>query len=260
MRPFTLAGEDAIRITSFNSATGVRLVAAGHFATPDGDVRPFVFDHTPNTDRSAATNTFPLGAGTVLNCVLFAGAGAPRRGQCFAIVEIVRGLGSAQTALGLLVQGYVTDTQRRGWPGDNIEFSTSGPGVLRSITGTNPAAGAEISETVPTNARWRVLAVYADLVTGAAVANREGALVLDDGVSQIARVPSGVSHTASLTRGYNWHHYAERYAVVNDRVFTPPIPDLLLPGGGRVRTVTTNLQAADDWTAPQLLVEEWIED
>jgi hypothetical protein len=91
----------------------------------------------------------------------------------------------------VLLQGYVTDTSRLSFPGSPIRSSIEGPGVLRSITGTNPAANAEISETVPTNARWRVHAIRFTLVTDANVANREVALTLDDGAAVFARSPPG---------------------------------------------------------------------
>ena len=35
--------------------------------------------------------------------------------------------------------------------------------------------------------------------------------------------------------------------------------DLILLAGHRIRTSTSSLQAGDDWGAPQLLVEEWLE-
>ena len=47
-----------------------------------------------------------------------------------------------------------------------------GEGYIRTVTGTDPAAGAEVSETVPTNAFWRLRMFSAVLVADANAANR----------------------------------------------------------------------------------------
>ena len=260
MHPFPFSGEDALRLTSFNSAASVVLSLEGRFENADGSISPFVRVQTPTTDRTSVSTTFPMGEGRLLDVQLRASAGAPRRGQCFAIVEVVRGLISSQVSLGALVQGYLTDTQRRGWPASPFELSTEGPGVIRSIAGTNPAAGAEILETVPTNARWRLLALMATLVTDATAANRDAALTIDDVTTVFLRAPAGQNHIASLTTRYVWTPHAQRFTIAQDRTITIPIPDLWLPGGFRLNTLVTNIQAGDDWGAPQLLVEELIED
>src|SRR3954454_3952724 len=45
---------------------------------------------------------------------------------------------------------------------------TAGDGIS-SVTGTNAAASAELSDSVPTNARWHLLAMTFSLVTSATV-------------------------------------------------------------------------------------------
>lgn len=127
---------------------------------------------------------------------------------------------------------------------------------IRSVAGTNPAAGAEITETVPADARWRLLSLSAALVTNATVANREAALVLDDGTSITLRSPTRQNQAASLTRNYSWFDGATLTTPVTDPAFTAPIAGPLLAPAHRIRTVTTNLQAGDDWSAPQFLIQE----
>lgn len=258
--PCYFDGTDHLRLTTFNAAAGVTLAVEGRFLRKEGQVTDLVERHVPNTDRTSASSTFPVGEGWLLNVHVRATAGTPRRGQCFVLLEIVRGVTGAVQPVAVLLQGYVTDTARRGWPGSPLELSAEGPGVLRSVTGTDPAANTEISETVPTNARWRLYAVAATLVTDANVANREVALVLDDGATVLARVPSGFSHTASLTKLYSFFRGGLVQTVAQDLTRIMAIPWVDLQGGSRLRTITTNLQATDNYGAPQLLVEEWIED
>lgn len=251
---------DALRVTSFNGAAGVTVVLEGRFLSREGEIGVFRFQHTPNTDRSSKSETYAMGDGWLLNCQVRALAGTPRRGQCFVLVEVVRGLGATQEPLGALLQNYVSATSRLAWPGSPMSESACPPGALRSLTGTDPAANVEISETVPTNARWRLLALIATLVTDANVAAREAALTIDDGTAVVGRFPAGQNQAASLTTRYVWASGGGRFAIVSDRTIVTPIPDIWLPDGFRLKTVTTALQATDNWSAPQLFVEELIED
>jgi len=256
---FYFTGEDHLRLSSFNSAAGVTIGVRGRVLRPDGSLEVFTGSHVPNTDRTIATQSFARAEGWLLDAEIFVTAGSPRRGQCFVVLEVVRGFTGAVFPLAALIQGYVTDTQRRGWPGSPLENSIDGAGAVRTIEGTDPGAGAEISESVPAGARWRLLALVANLVTAVAAANREVELVFDDGTASIfMRAQSGLTQTASLTRQYSWYFGAARAAIATVPTVTVPIPDITLIAGQRIRTVTENLQAADDWGVPRYIVEEWI--
>lgn len=253
-------GEEALRVRSFNAAAGVALQLEGRLLTPDGEIIPIAGPMVTTTDRLAQTATHAIGAGWIQGLQVRATAGSPRVGQCFVVVELVRGQTGAFQSLGTLLQGYVTDTTPLAWPGTPLRPSAEGPGVIRSITGTDPAAGAEWSETVPTNARWRLFGVTAPLVTDATVANREFVLTIDDGAAIVAEVPAGTVQAASLTRRYSFLRNVQRGVGVSDDTIGGPVPDAILMGGYRIRSVTINLAGGDNWGAPQLWVEEWIED
>lgn len=262
-----LTGEEFIRLTAFNGAAGVTLTLAGRFlpAPRLGDVcpphpRPFAHALIPATDRSSSTRIASLGDGWLLSASVFASGGTPRRGQCYVVVDLMRGDATAATPLVTLVQGYVSVQERRTWPGTLLEPMAALPGALRSITGTDPGAGVEVSETVPTNARWRLLAIMATLVTDGTVQNRDAALTLDDGATVFARFPAGQAQAATLTTRYVWTPGGARFTIVGDRTIVIPIPDVSLADGFRLKTVTTLLAAGDNWGAPQLFVEELIED
>jgi hypothetical protein len=257
---FFFDGNDRLRLRTFGSVASVIVAIEGRMLTVDGNVQAFADVHAPASDRTEATTLYRIGEGFLLNVSLRASTGTPRRGQVFGILEVVRGLGATVVPLAVLFADYITDTQRVGWPGSLVRGSTEGPGVLRSITGTDPAANVEITETVPANARWRPLAITFTLVTDANAANREVALTFDDGTTVFARVPSGFTHAASLTVIYSTYHHAPRFTVAQDTAKNFPLPRIDLQGGFRVNTVTTARQATDNFGAPQMLVEEWIED
>jgi len=259
-RAIYVGADDHLRLTTFNAAAAVAVALEARVMDVGGEVQAFADRHVPNTDRTTASTLIRLREGWLLDWLVRATAGTPRVGQCFAIVELVRGFTGAVVPIAVLGQGYVTDTSRLGGPGSRLTASIAGPGVLRSITGTDPAAGVEIAETVPTNARWRPLAIQFAFVTDATVANREVSLVVDDGATGFARVPSGTAQTATLTRTYSAFHHAPRNTIAQDGTLNLPLPRIDLQGGHSLRTVTTNLQAGDNFGPPQLLVEEWIED
>jgi hypothetical protein len=255
-----VTSEDFLRLTSRNSAASVRLALGLRFL-PLGDVRarPSVTPHLPNTDRSSATLDMNLTEGWIQGLTVRATAGAPPLGACYVRVDLMRGSTAAPTLVAELLGGYITGAQGLGWPGSLIMPSIGGPANMRSITGTDPGAGVEISETVPTGARWRLLALRASLVTDVTVANREAAITFDDGALVYAEFASGANQAASLTRQYTASRQGVRGAAASATSILIAIPDLWLPAGHRIRTSTTAIVAGDNWSAPQLLVEEQLE-
>lgn len=258
--PFYCTGEEAIRISSFGSVAGVELALRTRFLRKDGWLIPTNDRHVPSANRTIVTSETPLSDGWLIGCELHAVVGSPRRGQVFVVVDLIRGVGAGATVLQTLAQGYVTDTSRLSYPSSPIDASVSGNGVLRSITGTNPAANTEVSETVPTNARWRLVGVDLTLVADANVANRDIALVFDDGANIFTRVAVVQAVTAGQTAILSFGRNVQRGVGSVNIVLNAPLPDLQLQGGFRFRTVTSNRQVGDDYSAPQYLVEEWIED
>jgi len=252
-------GDESLRVTSLNAVASVALTIGGRFLQL-GAVVPIALEerHVPTTDRTVTTTDHKLGDGWLQGVTVIASAGSPPIGGCYVRVDLVRGRGTSATVLGTLLQGYVSGSQRRTWPGATLESAVAGPGRLRSIAGTNPAAGVEISETVPTGAVWRLLGWRATFVTAAVAATRRVVLTIDDGVTVVWEAAALDAQITTLTRTYA-AAVNGNYAVAQTltRGIPGDLPDRL-PAGARIRTVTENLQGADDWSAPQMLVEDWI--
>lgn len=248
-----------LRISVLGSGTQT-IVVTGRFLTDGGEIKDF--DHrVVSTGSRTVPDTLirSLGCGWLLNLTAISGAAVTGLGQKVVTVDLVRGPNAAGGVLATLLQGPVSSLQRLGWPGSPLVTSLDVPGVLRSITGTDPAANTEISETVPTGARWKLRAMSFTLVTDATGANREVNLVLDDGANILHVTSSGFTHIASLTKRYSAALIGTSVAPTQATDRQIVLPDLILPGGARIRTVTTNLQATDNYGAPQLLVEESLE-
>lgn len=255
-----VADEDRLVISAWNSAASVELAVHGRFLVPGVGVVPFHETLVPATDRSVTTRAYGFGEGFLLSLTVHPEAGAPLAGQCFVQAGLGRLVAAAQTLYALAISGYATEAQFLGWPGGKLRPSLDGCGALRSVAGADPAAGVEITETVPTNARWKLHAFRASLVTSATAATRRVHLVIDDGTTTLLDLPAADTQAASLARNYDAAPFGYAPAAIVSEIYIPTPGPLKLLAGWRVRTATDSFQAGDNFGAPQLLVEEWIEE
>lgn len=251
--------EDALKVNLWNSAAGAQVLCNFRILRPDGVIVPNSFSIFPPNTRARTATIFGLTEGFLLSVQLFGQAGGILRGQCFAYVEICRPPSGTVIGYETLVSDYVTNGATIGWPGGRVQQSTEGPGFLHSVAVGNPAAGADWNVSVPTNARWKVICARMQLVTGAAVANRAVESNVDDGAASYAIGDGNLSVPASTTVNVSFMGgiptIATNYTDVN--VATPP--GLWQPATHRYSSRTLGIQAADQFSLINLLVEEWIE-
>ena len=177
------------------------------------------------------------------------------RGQCYVKVT----LRADGHPVALLFAGYVTDAGSQIFPNGKIESSIEGPGLMRVFAGTNPAAGVEISETVPVGVRWRLASMRFALVTDATVITRVVHLTIDDGTTVLLNLVSLSGQAASSTRNQNVAEYGYGPVAGLLENYLPLPAGLMLLAGFRIRTVTDEFVAGDNLSAPTLLIEQWIE-
>lgn len=124
--------------------------------------------------------------------------------------------------------------------------------AVKTVTGTDQAANTEISDTVPSGQIWELLCVNFNLVTDANAANRQVVLTIDDGTTVICKAASQATQAASLTYNYTFAVGGpERSAVDATTTMRCQLPGpLWIPGGYRIKTVTTNRQVGDNFGAP----------
>jgi hypothetical protein len=251
--------DDYLRISVLGGGTQ-RVRVTGRVVDFDGCIKDFNHEVTAPASRTIpSTMIVRVGRGYLLNVTCVSLSAVTGLAQMMVTVDLVRGPGAGGGVTATLLQGPVSSLQRIAWPGSLLLTSLDVAGILRSIAGTDQAAGAEISETVPAGARWRLRALSAVLVTDGNAANREVTITIDDGTTILFTAPSGFTHTASLTKRYSAAMIGAQTtpAQTTDRQII--LPDLWLPGGARIKTVTTNIQVGDNYGAPQLLVEETLE-
>jgi hypothetical protein len=257
---FFLTGEDRLRVVSVNSLAGVSLKVQWRTATAAGDVVPNSQPHTPNSDRTIKQQDYELGSGSLLNVTVFAGAGAPVIGQTYVMVQIVRGEGLAAIVLGTILAGYVTAVQALGFPGSPIVSSVEGEPYLRAISGTAPALGVAITETVPAGARWELLAWYFAFTTSATVVDRKPYLVPASGgvsygvMTNFSTVPASTAN--QFTFGPTLASTSDPINGVYQAGWGTRV---LLTAGGTLTASAFALQPGDRFSAPQYTVREWLE-
>lgn len=252
--------DDNLRVTAYNALASVVLQVRSRVLSLDGQVQGSADAFTPSTARAASASVIITDEGWLLGGEVFVSGAAPLVGQTFVVVEIVRGSSGTVTPLQVIAAGYVTAKMPLVFPSSPIASALDGSGAVRSIAGTTPGAGADISETVPTGARWELLSFQATLVTSVAAANRVPQLTLDDGATVYFRLGGALNQAASLTQRRTWFPGAPAPFLDNANSVPYPIPiNLRLGAGHRIRTLTTAIDAADQWSAVQYLVREWIE-
>jgi hypothetical protein len=252
--------DDNIRVTSYNALASVRLEVRYRFVDCDGQIGANQEAQTPNTDRTAKSTIFVTPEGWLLGGEIFVSGAAPLIGQTYVVVEIVRGLGSSALPLQVIAAGYVSAKQPLPFPNTQMYSTLDGGGAIRSISGSTPAAGAEISETVPTGARWELLTFATTLITSVAAANRFPTLTLDDGASVYYQDTATTAHAASTTIRYVFAEGNGFKSGTTNNLQNGAVPmGNRLSAGHRIRTATQAIQVADQYSNVQYLVREWLE-
>jgi len=249
---------DDLRVQMWASQVATPGVQGRLLRAADGLIVPFAFNLPTVADRVRTDSIFKLAEGFLLGLRCNAPVGTVR-GQVYVRVQLSIGSVAAGAVLHNLCAGYVSDSDHLGWPDATNEPSFSGRGNLRSITGTDPAAGAEISETVPTGAVWRLMALSCQLTTSGVGSSRTARLALDDGTNIYYQVEPSATTPISVTRRFSSGAIGDRPASVTTDFYWPIPYNVFMPAAHRLRTVTNNLDATDNYTAPQMLVEEWLQ-
>jgi len=147
-----------------------------------------------------------------------------------------------------------------GWTRQMVFGTTAG--TICSPVSPCPAVGTDWVYNVPTNAQQKVTSCRATLTTNGTIADRIVALVVSDGTPvEVAPVAIEVQ-TASQTVTYTWCHGCPsqfvKQVVGNYQSFLPLPSDLELTEGQQLKTVTSNIQAGDQWSGIVCKIQQWV--
>ena len=255
----------ALTVTVAASVTSQIRIQGLYRATKSPELTPFSrnVSHTAG-DRTSQTTTIASNVqGDVVALSVDAVTAGIKRGTVYVVVQLASYAVTLTVARGYVVEGVPLVLGQFIEPGPG-----GGEGNIRTVTGTNPAAAAEISEAVPTNAMWKLLSFSAVLVQGI-TQTPTPQLVIDDGTTaNRIQFHDGSQQGASTTRNHLWIAGSEslgagaRTLVDTDTVQYHALSSLAdhlpLSEGYRIRTVTAGIGANTDYAAPIFFVEEWL--
>lgn len=232
---------------------------SGTYLRADGEVDVFQRNFVVTVATGTGQGTIRLGECILLSLVVETDAGALFHGDAHALVYAGPVDPSYLVVTAVLVQGAVNNASNLAWPGSPLEPRVTGAGRLAVITGSDPAAGAEISYQIGSYQRWRLRAMVATLVTGAAAATRQVHLQIVSHSATVLDLPSATTQIISLTRTYYAAPFGFQPGAVLTDIFLPLPMDFILPPSATIQTATDNLNALDDWSAPVFYAEVWHE-
>jgi hypothetical protein len=251
--------EDRLRIAILCFTGGVEVDVIARIQLPDGQVIPMRQQIFPANSTVVQNFDYDLCEGFLLDLSITSPTAALRIGTLFAVAQIIRGTGANALPSRTLIANYVTTGNLIGWPEGPNQQSVQGAGGPFTIIQNNPAAGADWTFPVPTGIRIIAQSLSAQLVTAVAVANRVPHLQLLDANNNVTwDCAASAAQAASLTVRYSACGGIQ--PAINDNSAIIPLPDqALLLQGWKLRSVTTAIQAADQWQNIWINCLGWVE-
>jgi hypothetical protein len=157
-----------------------------------------------------------------------------------------------------LCSGFVYKQKGISWPVSNSVDVNPGKGDIRWVAGVNAAAGAEAQDTVPAGELWRIISARVSFVTDATVASRRVHFIFDSFVTGQMRFWGNTDQTATQTMVYNLSNLGVVQSETNSGMIAINIsPEIYVPSGGVCGTLTTNIQAGDNFAAISYQIESF---
>lgn len=254
-----LDNDTRLSIRSWSSLTvTIAIKVTARVLRLHGGIDEYTFYLASVSTRVSQQTNYNLGVGYLLSVRIVDQNASFFHGQFFVnarLYNVVQAVDIEE-----LCHGYVTAQEVVYWPAGRDQFIFSGHGADNPRIGTNPAAGVEISETIPTNSIALLKSFQFQLVTGAVAATRRVVIVIDDGTNELYRFDSQSTQIISLTRNYRCAGYKLQPADNGTYIYVAiPFP-IFVTEGYRIRTITENLDPLDNYGAPIYQLEEWIDE
>lgn len=255
-----LQDEDTLQLAVLANFNNAQAVFQLRILTPDGQIIPTVRTViSPVAGVFLTSAVFSLGECYLLSAAVGTPAPVGNGQWVYANITLFRGGIPFQSTYTEITAGYISSHFAMSWPEWVPQRPTDGPGTPVSFNVANPAAGTDWSVTVPTARRWQLLAARARLTTGAAVANRFAGIVHTDGTNQLYFAGQNNAIVASSTGLLVFTPGVQPFSDTQGDFLVPlPSPDIL-EQGYVINSFTVGLQAADQWSGIQLMLQEWAE-
>lgn len=223
----------------------------------DGKIIPFKFTQFTSGGGNTLSNRFQLMEGWILSATVSCSAQPNSQFYCYAQLSLTRTPFSSSDNYDVLCQGFVYQNFPLAFPASPARASTDGAGIITTVTGLAPGAGAEWVQNPPPNTRIRLISVSFLFATSATVANRFITLAIKDGVGVFLQIPILPAQVAGTTVQYE---FADSICALNNTngiVATASPSNLFIPAGFQLASVTQNIQAGDTYAAPRFCFQMW---
>lgn len=256
-QPLYVQRNDHILLVVQTNTNPITLVVTYRYLVPEGEIKEGQSITVLTTPQTLVE--FSIFEGWLLSFTARIVPPAAAGQWCFLQAIIVRGfIGAAGLSQnGLFWQGYIPGSTVNGWPGTPAKEISDGAGFLRTIVGTVPAAGAEISELVPATRRWQLLSLRATLTASATVANRFVGFQTDDGANIPFSSRSSVAQVAGAAIAYSLIPGQPFYNDTTGNMIIPAPVLTQIKSAYHLRSSTINIQVGDQWSAPIYEIIEW---
>ena len=257
--PLYITNDDVIDVRWVTPNSGNPLTVNYRILRPDQTILYAQQALPSNIFASFQVFTIQVAEGFLLSFAITQANASSEQGYSYATACVRHGQAGVTNSQMLLVAGYIDQTVPISWPYGLQQRPTDGLGVLKNATISAPAAGAELSISSPNFTRWQILAVRATLTTALAAANRQVQLQLLNVATVMWESTPGPIQAATLAWDYTFASFG--YAPINtlNKVSSHMSDALMISSGNKIQSLTTNLQAADQWSSASILVREWYE-
>lgn len=209
--------------------------------------------HIPTSDGNITTTTHKITDVPIMISVVDDGDNY-RQGACFVSLALaINGEIVYQ-----LTSGFVYTLKALSWPPTSGQDALPGKGLFRTVTATDPGAGADVTLTVPNGHIFHPISGRIHILTSATVANRRIHIVFARSGGPSTYCFSDVDITANVDGNIPFAHYGD----LPDRLdnFIYPInmpPNLFLTEDSTIGTEAVNLQGTDVLESMSVLVEDF---
>jgi len=216
---------------------------------------PFTLSHTPTNDSAGKVEDFQLPDIPIFVSVEPKAAGLVQGDTHATLYLMANG-----DLLHRLCAGYVYEHKAISWPFAGDSDFMPNRGKFAFVSGADPDAGNEAIITVPTNQIWRVLWGEITLVTDITATSRRVHIALGGASAATLQGFGDVDQTASLTKTYRFGAMGQPADREDSGSMLINIPaDVVMLPGMTIDTLTTNLQAGDNFSRFDFYVEQFFQ-
>lgn len=250
--------DDVIQVEFRPDSTSNVLQVNGRIELPDGDTVDFAREFRQPVAYGTTVGVIKLPIGKLIGILIKHSARANSASASLAHIALLRGeLNSGANPI-ILFTGNIRNFQKHTWGVYSAAEADIDLGGNKTISITNPAAGANLSTTGISNSANAIRALAFTLVTDATVATRTIALSFTDDAGQQFLTPIYATQLAGQTMRYMFAEgIGNLFTVAGGGTFAPlPTSDFLKHA--TVATVIGNIQAADQISTAAMIRDEVI--